>query len=211
MTQKTISVLGGKGCGKSTILRMIGKSLSDQKCPTIILDPIGGNSIKDKAFVNLKVTQPLDKDTIKWLKEQWAEKKTVLINAEKLNDPDFVLWCEGFFSMKWKNGVIIVDEVHYIIPQQRGKYCLSFQSYSKKCRNDNTGLILSSQRPQSVNKETLALTDTFIIGRTMYVNDREVVVNLVKPFINREEIPAFESKIQKLPFLTFIILNYRED
>jgi len=208
ITQKTISILGGKGCGKSTLLNMIGNSLY---CPCIIIDPIGSKSIKNSSFENLTITQPLNNDIIKWIKEQWTAKKTILINGSLFAEDEFITWCNDFFAITWRDGVIIVDEVHYIVPQQRGKYSLKFQSFSKKCRNDNCGLILSSQRPQSVNKETLALSDTFLIGRTMYHNDREITINLVKPFIEKEEIEGIKTKIQSLPFLSFIILDYRRD
>lgn len=209
LTQRTISVLGGKGCGKSTLIRMMGRELASQRLPVIIIDPIGGKSIRDGTFVDLKITQPLNNEVLTWLNEQWHNKKVILIDAEALNRDEFVEWCEIFFKQKWRNGLIIIDEVHNIIPQQRGKYCLSFESFSKKCRNDNCGLILSSQRPQSVNKETLALSDIFIIGRTMYIRDREIIVTLARPFIKAEQVDDFEQKVQSLNFLQFIIIDYR--
>lgn len=210
ITQKTIAILAQKGGGKSTLIRMIGESL-DAKLPIIILDPVGGTSIQSPAFYQMKVTSDtLSGHTMKWLKKAWENKDTVLIDTSRLTTPEYVEWSEGFFNMPWlKDGLIVVDETHFLVPQMRGKFSLGFQKFVKVCRNDNVGLILSSQRPQSVSKEILALTDVYIIGRIVYTSDREITLSLIAPFLTKEEYNEYERNIQEFGFMEFVVVNYQ--
>lgn len=209
LTQRTVALLGQKGAGKSTLISMIGRHLD--KCPVIIIDPVGGDTVKSKSFFQVEVTSKnISGHLNKWMKEQWSEREHMLIDTSRLNSEEFVDWCEEFFKSEWLvDGIVIVDEVHFIVPQMRGKYCLEFQKFVKVCRNKNVGVIISSQRPQSVSKEILALSDVFLIGRVVYLSDREIVVKLVKPFLNPDEIKDIESKVQNQKFLEFYVVDYR--
>ena len=210
ITQKTIALLAQKGGGKSTLIRMIGEKL-DGKLPIIILDPVGGTSVQSAKFYQMKVTSDnLTGHTMKWLKKEWENKSTVLIDTSRLNTPDYVEWAEAFFNLPWlKDGLIIVDETHFLVPQMRGKYCLNFQKFVKVCRNDNVGVIVSSQRPQSVSKEILALTDQYIIGRIVYTSDREIALSLIEPFITKEQYVQYERTIQEFGFMEFLCVDYQ--
>lgn len=210
VTQKTVSIIGQKGAGKSTLIRMIGESF-DGNVPCIILDPVGGQAVKSNTFFQVKVTSSNMSGSLqKWLKETWEKKGTVLVDTSRLTTPEYVEWGDQFFNQVWlKDGIIIVDETHFLVPQMRGKFSLQFQKFAKICRNDNVGLIISSQRPQSVSKEILALTDVYVIGRVVYTSDREITMSLIEPFLSKEEYVNYEKEIQEYAFMQFLVVDYQ--
>lgn len=175
------------------------------KCKVIVFDPVGSKPLQSKLFKKIKITKGYDKNVHKFLS---GPDQKILVNISSLSANDMVDWFEEFFSHDWSNMIIIVDEVHFIAPQMGGKQSHNFLRFVKTCRNYNTGLIITSQRPQSVSKEVLALCDMYIIGRIVYPLDRRICVNLIEPFYSKEELAEKERHFQEMKYMEFLVVNY---
>jgi len=203
-TQSTVIVFGQKGAGKSTFVGLMGRHLD---CKMIILDPVDSKPMQSEQFYKLTVTQPLNKETVKFLHEH----DKIIVNLSGLTQPDLVDWSEQFFSIKWQNMSIIVDEAHFIAPQQGGVKSEKFLKFAKVCRNYNTNLTVTSQRPQSLSKEVVALGDYYVIGRVVYPLDRKICMSLIEPFFTKEELPEQERRMQNRQYLEFLVVSYKND
>lgn len=174
-------------------------------CKVIIFDPVGAKPIQSKQFKKLTITQPYSKQVHNFLK---GPDKKILVDISALDSQEMIFWFESFFKYNWDNMVIILDEVHFIAPQSIGQKSEKFIRFVKVCRNHNTGLIMTSQRPQSVSKEVLALCDYYIIGRIVYPLDRKICVNLIEPFYTKDELKRKEQHFQDMQYMEFMVVNY---
>lgn len=174
------------------------------KSRVIIIDPVGSKPLQSKQFQRLVVTEPYKPEVTKFLRLH----DKVLIDISKLSTPDQAKWCDGLFSINWSDMMIIVDEVHFIAPQMGGTRSHNFLRFAKTCRNYNTGLIVTSQRPQSVSKEVLALCDIYIIGRVIYPLDRKICMDLIEPFYTRDELKVKEKEMQEKKYMEFLVVDY---
>lgn len=201
ITQKTVAILGQKGAGKSTLAGLMGRHL---KTKVFIIDPVGSKPMQSRQFQKLIVTGGYTPKVEKFL----TESNKVLIDISGLSTPEQVEWCDNLFLKNWDDMIIIVDEVHFISPQLGGAKSEQFLRFVKTCRNFNTGIIVTSQRPQSVSKEVLALCDVYIIGRVIYPLDRKICVDLIEPFYTKDDLKVKEREMQDKKYLEFLVIDY---
>ena len=66
ITDRTISVIGGKGSGKSTTIKIIAKSIkeTDEKLPVYIFDPLSKIKIKGYDILKIKKEDDENKENI---------------------------------------------------------------------------------------------------------------------------------------------------
>lgn len=210
-TQRTVSVVGGKGTGKTTLLMMLMKD----NAPILAYDPL--SVIKSPAIngmrVNLRV-KDIDPERIATLmKVTNATLKKGgnvtfafddMIQEEEIAIADLTLP-----SLNFKNGYVFIDEVHEFVPIH--SQSLEMERYIRHCRNKNIGVIMTSQRPASVSKNVLALTDYLVLFRVTWAHDLKAVRDLLQDVLDRDEVKRIVGSLPRMGFMEGYVIDYRAE
>lgn len=208
-TQRTISVIGGKGTGKTTLLMMLLKDNS----PTLVFDPLSVIKVDlpDTLKVNLK-TKDIDLERVDALMKvtNTALKKggnVVLSFNDMIQEEEIDLANLTLPMLQHRDGYIFFDEIHEFAPL----HCqsLEVERYIRHCRNKNVGVVITSQRPASVHKNVLALTDYLILFRVTWAHDLKAVKDLLQDVLDKEEVHRIISKLPRLGFMEGFVIDYR--
>lgn len=173
-TQRTVALLGMKGSGKTTGLRMIIREAEAAGLPVVAVDPTG--SLKHSDFYNVKLTGEYDPTILRELIwASWAEKAPLVLEISEMRNTEAVRFAENLFGIlgKMRNGLAIIDEIPDLTPQ-RGNKSEELIRFNRKCRNHNIGFIFTTQRPAAVDKNVLALADLMLVMRVAWPTDVEV-------------------------------------
>lgn len=196
ITQRTVACLGQKGGGKTTLLRKVMR-ISD--LPTWCVDCVG--AVQSPRSVNLKIKKPAQIDAVRKVITVHNPQK-LCMNVGTLEQSEKAAFADKFFAfIEYRaNMLILIDEVHELCPQFRGTYSSKTEQYVRHCRNYNVGVFFTSQRPQAVNKNLLALADDYLIFRILYERDWDVIENLLKPHMTREELMDTKARVTSFKF-----------
>ena len=136
--------------------------------------------------------------------------KNVIISCiDMVQDEEILLVDLLLPLLSFKNGYIFIDEVHEFVPLHSGS--LELERFIRHCRNKNIGVIMTSQRPASVKKNVLALTDYLIVYRLTWTHDLEAIKMLIRDQCSKEETKRIMADIQRLDFMEGYVIDYRGD
>ena len=209
-TQRTISVIGGKGTGKTTMLKMLLSVCS----PVLVFDPlnvISGDSIDAyKIKVRTGYNEEFINKTAKVVNIFLKKGKNVVISCVNMIQEEEILLVDLLLpKINFKDGYVFVDEVHEFVPLHSGS--LELERFVRHCRNKNIGVVMTSQRPASVKKNVLALTDYLLTFRLTWTHDLEAIRLLIRDQCDKEETKRILADMQRLDFMEGYVIDYRGD
>ena len=208
-TQRTISILGAKGAGKTTLIKMFMM----QESTMLVFDPL--SVVKDKSINALRIilkTKDIDVDRIRVVmtvvNEALRKKNNVILSFDNMVQEEEIILANMIFPLiSFKDGWVVLDEVHEFVPLYSGS--TEVQRFIRHCRNQNIGIIQTTQRPASVHKNVLALTDYAIILRMTWTHDLNAVKDLIKDILPRDVVSKVVADLPKLGFLEGYVIDYR--
>lgn len=210
-TQRTISIIGGKGSGKTTFLKMFMK----QEAPVLAYDPL--SVIKSKnldAYRVLLKVKDIDEQRIilmmKVVNSTLKKGKNVILSFDNMiQEEEKALANMTLPLLRLKDGFVLFDEIHEFVPLH--SQSLEVERYVRHCRNKNVGIVMTSQRPASVHKNVLALTDYLILFRLTWSHDLKAVKDLLADVLDKDQVSAIISKLPKLGFMQGFVIDYRSN
>lgn len=198
LTQRTISNIGGKGTGKTTLLKMAIQELP-ANMPAVIFDALDVVDIPGIKGINIKRSHiGLGKPAALIVKKMIKQHKKVIIRFINLVGFEIVEFMDSFIpGIHMKDGMYFFDEIHEYCPEigtVGGKYSYEVERLIRHTRNDNNGVWMTTQRPAFASKKVLGLSDFMILFRVTYPTDLKVVKQLVHD----------EKVVQSLPSKPFL-------
>lgn len=208
-TQRTISIIGGKGSGKTTFLKMFLK----QESPVVAYDPLA--VIKSKnldAFRILLKVKDIDEKRIdllmKVVNNTLKKGKNVILSFDNMvQEEEIAIANLTLPKLALKDGFVLFDEIHEFVPLH--SQSIEVERYIRHCRNKNVGVVMTSQRPASVHKNVLALTDYLILFRLTWSHDLNAVRELLKDVLDRDEVSKIIAELPRLNFMEGFAIDYR--
>lgn len=207
-TQRTFSVLGGKGSGKTTLLKMLLGECS----PVLVLDPLNVIDGKNIDAYKIKVQTGYNEEYInkiaKVINLFLKKGKNVVVSCVNMIQEEEMALVDALLpKLNFRDGYLFADEIHEFVPLHSGS--LELERFVRHCRNKNIGVIMTSQRPASVKKNVLALTDYLLIFRLTWTHDLEAIRLLIRDQCDKEETRRVLADIQKLSFMEGYVIDYR--
>lgn len=205
LTQRTISNIGGKGTGKTTLLKMAVDALPGNM-PAVIFDPLNVIEIPGVKGINIKRSHVIMGKAGGLIVNRLIKKhKKVIIKFHDLVGFEIVEFMDGFLpDVHMKDGMWFFDEIHEFTPEigtVGGKYSYEVERLIRHTRNHNNGVWMSTQRPAFASKKVLGLSDLMILFRVVWPADLKVVKELVH---DENVVKSLPSK----PFMKGWILDF---
>jgi len=208
-TQRTVTIIGGKGAGKTTLIKM----LLDQEVSVLCLDPlnvINGDIDAYRVPIKKEDTEDHIQKTAKIINSllQKKKKNVVLYFNEMLREEITEKMDWLFPLLNYKDGFLFLDEVHEFTPHFSGSQ--EIHRFIRHCRNKNIGVVMSTQRPASVDTNVIGLTDYLVLFRITWKNDIEAVKELLKYRIEtKEEMNKTLSDLQHFGFMEGYTVDFQ--
>ena len=213
ITQRTVSLLGGKRVGKTSTLKMMALNFPAH-IKLFIFDPL--DVIPElpgfeKININKKVIEK-GTDFGKFLnKVELGKKKGIIFSFLRLLQKEQADFTNALFKI-WdpKNCVIAFDEIHEFTPEHgmHMEYGSEVERAVRHWGNQNVGFIFTSQRAAFVSKKVLGLTDYLILFRVTYTADVKAVKDLLKE-MNQPMADKIVAEIQTKGFLNGYAIDFR--
>ena len=205
ITQRTVSIIGGKGSGKTTTLKLFMGLFK----PILVFDPIGVFNYPNAIRVTIsKSTIPLGSDVAIKINFAIGAKQNVIISFQNLLQVEINAFLNDLFpALRIKDCIVAFDETHEFVPQV-GFSSSEVERYIRHCRNYNVGIILTSLRPAAVNKNILALTDYLILYRLTWSHDLKAMRDLLAVRVGDKRAKSLLSSIQSLKFLEGLKIDF---
>lgn len=103
----------------------------------------------------------------------------------------------ALLESQYRRFLLIVDEVHEVIPEKTGERALEFERLIRTGGNRQIGVMFTTQRPQIVNKDVLALADIYVVFRIVWGGDLKVLGELLEYHLkSKKEVDAHLRRIQ---------------
>lgn len=206
-TQRTISIIGGKGAGKTTLIKM----LLDQEHSVLCLDPLNViNGDIDAYRIPIRKTDDEGKikKIVKIVNSLLIKKKNVVLYFNEMLREEITEKMDFLFpELNYKDGYLFLDEVHEFVPHFSGSK--EIHRFIRHCRNKNIGVVMTTQRPASVDTNVIGLTDYLVLFRITWKNDIEAVKELLKYRIeDREEMNKTLSDLQHFGFMQGYVVDF---
>jgi len=199
-TQRTVSIIGGKGAGKTTLIKM----LLDQERSVLCLDPL--NVIKgdiDAYRIPIRKEDPKEKieKLAKIVNSLLNSKKNVVVYFNEMLKEEMVEKVDWLFpQLSFKDGFVFIDEIHEFTPHHTGS--VEVHRAVRHWRNKNIGFVMSTQRPASVDTNVIAMTDFLVLFRITWKNDIEAIKELLRYRISdKEEMEKTLGDLQHFGFM----------
>lgn len=199
-TQRTVTLIGGKGTGKTTLIKMF----LDQEKSVLCLDPL--NVIKgDIDAYRIPIKKEDTKEKIvkmaKIVNNLLVSKKNVVIYFNEMLKEEMVEKVDTLFPLlSFKDGFIFIDEVHEFTPHFSGSS--EVHRAVRHWRNRNIGFVMSTQRPASVDTNVIGMTDYLILFRITWKNDLKAIEEILKRQVkSKEEMDEIIRNIQNSGFM----------
>lgn len=196
---QTLSILGAKGSGKTYGATRAVEALYDAGCPFLVIDPVGNWSYLRLAADGKSEGLPIlivggDRGDMPLVEEQMTALGAWLVEHRQSAVVDVSLvskasrkriaadLLESVFDHSKKAREprqLILEECQLLIPQfvGRGDERLVgiVTEYVRIGRNYSLGVVLLSQRPQSVNKEVLNMVECLFVGQMRGAQERKAI------------------------------------
>ena len=207
-TQRTVTIIGGKGAGKTTLIKM----LLDQEVSVLCLDPlnvINGDIDAYRVPIKKEDTEDHIQKTAKIINSLLQKKKNVVLYFNEMLREEITEKMDWLFPLlNYKDGFLFLDEVHEFTPHFSGSQ--EIHRFIRHCRNKNIGVVMSTQRPASVDTNVIGLTDYLVLFRITWKNDIEAVKELLKYRIEtKEEMNKTLSDLQHFGFMEGYTVDFQ--
>jgi ABC-type cobalamin/Fe3+-siderophores transport system ATPase subunit len=207
-TQRTITIIGGKGAGKTTLIKM----LLDQEKSVLCLNPLNVINGDIEAYrIPVKKEDTAEKlaKTAKVINQLLNSKKNVVLYFNEMLREEITEKMDILFPLlQFKDGFVFLDEVHEFCPHFSGSQ--EIHRFIRHCRNKNIGIVMSTQRPASVDTNVIGLTDYLVLFRITWKNDIEAVKELLKYRISeKEEMNRTLSDLQHFGFMEGYAVDFQ--
>ncbi len=207
-TQRTVTIIGGKGAGKTTLIKM----LLDQEKSVLCLDPLNVINGDIEAY-RIPVKKADDEkhltSTAKIINSLLQKKKNVVLYFNEMLREEITEKMDILFPLlNFKDGFVFLDEVHEFCPHFSGSK--EIHRFIRHCRNKNIGIVMSTQRPASVDTNVIGLTDYLVLFRITWKNDIEAVKELLRYRIEtKEEMDKTLSELQHFGFMEGYTVDFQ--
>lgn len=226
LLMQPIALLGNRGSGKTYGGMKIFELAHAAGVQCIVIDPIGkwwglrlGKNGHGRGLANVYILggqhadQPLTPESgalvARMLVEQRVHAVLDVSQMRKSERRRFMSdFAEEFHLLKKREAqpspsILFVEEAHIALPQQPREAADlamlgAFEDLIREGRNHGIGMVLIDQRPATVNKNALALTEVLIALRTTWKADRDVYAGwIVQKDSDKSKIDALNKA---LPF-----------
>jgi DNA helicase HerA-like ATPase len=210
-TQRTVAIIGQKGAGKTTAMRMMLREIDKLNIPAVMFDPTG--AAVDADFFNARVSS--DKETwpitLEVIDIAWNKRAPLVVDISDLNREDASEFSAMVFPylLRKQDGVVVVDEIPDLTPQFGKFKSEELIRFNRKCRNRNIAFVFGTQRPASVSKDVLALADVLLVMRLAWPGDMEAVEKILKRKYGREEIDSTMQQISHFGAGEVYVVDFR--
>jgi len=211
ITQRTVFVIGGKGTGKTTVLKLFALASNNQGIRTFVFDTLGVINIKGFQRIWFKKTDiPNGAAAGKLFSHK--SKQNIIFSFKDFNQNELVEFLDPFFQ-NWHitDSLIFMDEIHELCGQSvtGNKYSMEVERAFRHWRNHNVGFIAATQRPAYTSKNVLALTDYLILFRVTYPNDLTAVKEILGNMLTKEETEELLNSLKTKEFLNGYSIDFR--
>lgn len=222
--QLTIGVVGMKRQGKTYwMAHSAFPKLVHHGIPFLAVDCVGGLARfaeeNKTAFVVICGDQDLPGsptwlNLLRVIEQTWKKKQGLVLEIGGMLQENKAAFMDALSRYIWKRkqffrkGVIVVDEVHEVVPQDRGRYAPEFERLLRAGGNHELAFIISTQRPATVNKNLWYLTDILVVFRQTYEPDVRPILDVIKRSRTTEETNQLISKIAGLGVGEHIIVKW---
>ena len=206
-TQRTVTIVGGKGAGKTTLIKM----LLAQETSVLCLDPLNVINGDIEAFripINKGDDEKKIIGTAKIINSILNKKGNVVLYFNEMLREEITEKMDWLFPLlTYRNGFVFFDEVHEFTPHFSGSQ--EIHRFIRHCRNKNIGVVMSTQRPASVDTNVIGLTDYLVLFRITWKNDIEAIKELLKYRIEtKEEMNQTLSDLQHFGFMEGFTVDF---
>ena len=207
-TQRTITIIGGKGAGKTTLIKI----LLDQEKSVLVLDPlnvINGDIDAYRIPVKKEDTEVKLTKEAKLINQLLNSKKNVVLYFNEMLREEITEKMDILFPLlNFRDGFVFIDEAHEFTPHFSGSQ--EIHRFIRHCRNKNIGIVMSTQRPASVDTNVIGLTDYLVLFRITWKNDIEAVKELLKYRIEtKEQMNKTLSDLQHFGFMEGYTVDFQ--
>jgi len=209
-TQRTITVMGGKGTGKTTLIKMF----IDLPEGFLVFDPLNVINFESENLFRIGIkkddSEKRIKDIAKIVNKFLGEKKKIILFFSEMVKDEIKDKMEILFpTLNIKDCFVVFDEIHEFVPHFGGS--VEIERFIRHCRNKNIGIIMSTQRPASVATNVIALTDYLILFRITWKNDTKAVQEILQYKLDKDQQKNVIGKLQTYDFMEGYVLDFIEN
>ena len=207
-----VSIMGMRGAGKTYMTTQLIDVLKVKTDIVIIIDIVGVYSEYLGSGKIVRITKLYSEDVLYRFFNEHVKKGVYVFDISELDRGDMVeiinIISEWLLRKKEhkKTASLIVDEVGEVLEQERGYYAERLESLVRIGRNKRVlYVIVTTQRPQKVNKHALALSDVYVVFKMVHNLDIEAVRNIMG--MDKSHFRTIEKTLKTLKIGEYIITD----